>query len=92
MGNQYEADYQRLPEFANTAIDQIDSSISDTVGYDGTTKKRDRKLTGKGLEYQLSFLREKKQYFEATLSRKPATSEDLLYNSKNFITVKEELG
>ena len=63
MGNQYEADYQRLPGFANTAIDQINSSISDTVGYDGTTKKRDRKLTGKGLEYQLSFLHEKKTVF-----------------------------
>ena len=91
VGNQYEADYQRLREFADTTINQIDSSISHTVGYDGATKKRDRKLTVKGLEYQLSLLREKKQRLEARLTRKAAAIEDLLYSSKNFITVKEEL-
>ena len=61
VGNQYEADYQRLREFADTTINQVDSSLSHTVGYDVTTKKRDRKLTAKGLEYQLSLLHEKKQ-------------------------------
>ena len=91
MGNQYEADYQRLREFADTTINQIDSSISHTVGYDGATKKRDRKLTVKGLEYQLSLLREKKRRLEARLTRKAAAIEDLLYSSKNFVTVKEEL-
>ena len=39
MGNQYEADCQRLPEFANTAIDQIDSSISDTVDMMGQQRR-----------------------------------------------------
>ena len=47
MGNQNEADYQRLREFADTTINQIDQSINHTVEYDGTTKKRDRKLTAK---------------------------------------------
>ena len=91
MGNQYEADYRRLREFADTTINQIDSSISHTDGYDGATKKRDRKLTAKGLEYQLSLLHEKKRRLEARLARKAAAIEDLLYSSKNFIIVKEEL-
>ena len=56
MGNQYEADYQRLREFADTTINQIGSSISIQLGM---TKKKDRKLTAKGLEYQLSLLHEK---------------------------------
>ena len=47
VGNQNEADYQRLREFADTTISQIDQSINHTVEYDGTTKKRDRKLTAK---------------------------------------------
>ena len=59
VGNQYEADYQRLREFAGTAINQIDSSISHIVGYNEATKKRDRKLTAKGLEHQLSLLHKK---------------------------------
>ena len=91
MGNQYEADYRRLREFADTTINQIDSSISHTDGYDGATKKRDRKLTAKGSEYQLSLLHEKKRRLEARLARKAAAIEDLLYSSKNFIIVKEEL-
>ena len=60
VSNQYQAGYQRLREFADTTINQIDSSISHTVCYDVTIKKRDRKLTAKGLEYQLSFLHKKK--------------------------------
>ena len=69
MGNKYEADYQKLRELADTAINQIDSSISHTVGHDGATKKRDRKLTVTGLEYQLSVLRNKKRRLEARLNR-----------------------
>ena len=69
MGNQYDADYQRLREFADTTINQIDSSISHSVGYDGAAKKRDRKLTVTGLEYQLSLLRDKKRRLEARLNR-----------------------
>ena len=91
VGNQYEADYQRLREFVDTTISQIDSSISHTVGYDGTTKKGDGKLTSKGLEYQLSLLHEEKRRLEARLGRKATAIEDLLYSSKNFIAVKEEL-
>ena len=56
MGNQYDADYWKLREFVDTAINQINSSISHTGGYDEATKKRDRKFTAKGLEYQLSLL------------------------------------
>ena len=44
VGNQYDDvgnQYQRLREFADTTINQIDSSISYTVGYDGATRKRD---------------------------------------------------
>ena len=59
MGNQYEPDYQRLREFTDTTINQIDSSVSHTVGYYEITKKRDRKLTAKGFKYQLSLLHEK---------------------------------
>ena len=92
VGNQYEADYQRLREFADTTINQIDSSISHTVGYDVTTKKRNRKLTAKGLEFQLSLLHKKKQRLEARLARRAAAIEDLVYSSKSVITVKEELG
>ena len=91
VGNQYKADYQRLREFADTTFNQIGSSISHTAGYDGATKKRDRKLTAKGLEYQLSLLRKKKRRLEARLTRKAAAIEDFLYSSKNFITIKEEL-
>ena len=91
VGNQYETDYQRLREFVDTTISQIDPSISHTVGYDGTTKKGDRKLTSKGLEYQLSLLHEEKRRLEARLGRKATAIEDLLYSSKNFIAVKEEL-
>ena len=57
--NQYEPDYQRLREFADTTINQIDSSVSHTVGCYRVTKKRDKKLTAKRLEYQLSLLYEK---------------------------------
>ena len=32
--NQYEVDYQRLREFADTTIDQIDLLVSHTVGED----------------------------------------------------------
>ena len=60
MGNQYEADHQKLREFADTTINQIDTSISHTVGYGEATKKGYRKLTAKGLEYQLSLLHGKK--------------------------------
>ena len=91
VGNQYEADYQKLRESADTTVNQIESSISHTIGYDGATKKRDRKLIAKGLEYQLSLLREKKRRLEARLARKAAAIEDLLYSSKNFITIKEKL-
>ena len=49
VGNQYEADNQSLREFSDTAINQIDSSISHAVSYDGVTKKK--RLTAKGLEY-----------------------------------------
>ena len=81
VGNQYEADYQRLREFADTTINQIDSSISHTVGYDGATKKRDRKLTVKSLEYQPYLLREKKQRLEAGLTRKAAAIEDICFTA-----------
>ena len=66
--------------------------MSHTVGYDRTTKKRNRKLTTKGLKYQLreKYLHEKKR-LEARLARKAATIEDLLFINKKFITVKEEL-
>ena len=77
--------------FPDTTINQIDSSISHTVGYDGTTKKSNGKLTAKGLEYQLSLFHKQKQRFEGRLARKAAAIEDLLYSSKNFITAKEEL-
>ena len=60
MGNRYKADHQRLREFADTTVNQIDTSISHTVGYDEATKEGYRKLTVKGLEYQLSFLHGKK--------------------------------
>ena len=59
VGNQYKDDYQRLMEFADTKINQIDSSISHTVWYDRTTKTRDRKLTAKGLEYELVYFTRK---------------------------------
>ena len=78
MGNQHEANYQRLRDFADTAINQIDSSISHTVGHNGATKKSDRKLTAKGLEYQLSLLDEKKRRLEVRLTGKTAGTEDLL--------------
>ena len=61
MGNQYQADYQRLNEFADTTANQIDLSISHTVEYDRAKKKTDRKLIGKGLEYQLILLHEKEK-------------------------------
>ena len=91
MSNQYEAGYQRLMEFAETTTKHTYLSISHTVGIDGTTKKRDRKLTAKGLEYQLFLLHEKKQRVEARLAIKTAIIEDLLYSDKNVITIKEEL-
>ena len=44
--NKHENNYQRLREFAETIINQTDSAISYTQGFDGTTKRRDNKLTG----------------------------------------------
>ena len=73
-----------MREFADTVVNQIDSPITHTIGYDRTTKKRDRKLTAKGLKYKLSLLHKKKQQLEAKLARTAAASEDLLYSSKKF--------
>lgn len=42
MGNQYGDNYQRLRDFVEATIKQVDSLVSHAVGYDRTTEKRDR--------------------------------------------------
>ena len=65
MCNHFEVDYKRLRELVETTINQIDSSVSRTLVYDGTTKKRDWKLIAEGLD----LLHVKKQ-LRARLGRK----------------------
>ena len=45
--NQHKLDYQRLRAFAETIINQTDSSVNHSFEYDEATKKRDSKLKAK---------------------------------------------
>ena len=53
--------------------------------------KRLGKQTSKGLEYKISFLKERREKTYSRLTRKCNTVEDLLYSSKNKVTVEEEM-
>ena len=52
---------------------------------------RSRNLTEKGLTYKKEALREKRRKVNGRLIRKYSTIEDLLFSSKNVITVEEEM-
>ena len=55
-----------------------------------TTKgKRERKLTEKGLQYQISLLKERRQKLNAKLIRRSTETEDLLFFMKNQVAVEE---
>ena len=55
-----------------------------------TTKgKTERKLTEKGLQYQISLLEERRQKLNAKLIRKSTETEDLLFSMKNKVAVAE---
>ena len=55
-----------------------------------TTKgKRERKLTEKGLQYQISLLEERCQKLNAKLIRRSTETEDLLFFMKNQVAVEE---
>ena len=51
--------------------------------------QRTKKMTTKGLEYQISLMKEKRQMYSRLL-RKCGMVEDLLYSSRNTIAVEEE--
>ena len=55
-----------------------------------TTKgKTERKLTEKGLQYQISLSEERRQKLNAKLIRKSTETEDLLFSMKNKVAVAE---
>ena len=55
-----------------------------------TTKgKRERKLTEKGFQYQISLLEERHQKLNAKLIRRSTETEDLLFFMKNQVAVEE---
>ena len=53
--------------------------------------RRVRKPTQKGLEYQSSLLEEKQQNLKSKLERKSREIDDLLYSTKNRITMEESM-
>ena len=53
--------------------------------------KRVKESTQKGLEYQILFLEEKRRKLKSKLERKSEEIDDLLYSSKNQITVEESM-
>ena len=52
---------------------------------------RSRNLTEKGLAYKEETLRERRRKISGRLIRKYSTIEDVLFSSKNIITVEEEM-
>ena len=53
--------------------------------------KRVRKPIQKGLEYQISVLEEKRRKLKSKFERKSKEIDDLLYSTKNRITVEESM-
>ena len=53
--------------------------------------QRTKKMTKKGLEYQISLMKEKRQKIYSRLLRNCGMVEDLLYSSRNMIAIKEEM-
>ena len=62
-----------------------DTSMYEELGRGQRTKK----MTKKGLEYQISLMKEKRQKMYSRLLRKCGVVEDLLYSSRNMIAIKE---
>ena len=54
------------------------------------TKRRSRTLTGKGKEYQLKILFEKRKKLDARMARECKLIDDLMCSSSNVTTVKKE--
>ena len=50
-----------------------------------------RKPTQKGLEYQISFVKEKRRKLKSKMERKSKEIDDLLYSTKNQITIEESM-
>ena len=63
-----------------------DTSMYEELGTDLKTKK----MTKKGLEYQISLMKEKRQKMYSRLLRKCDVVEDLLSSSRNMIAIEEE--
>ena len=63
------------------------TSIYEKLGRGQKTKK----MTKKGLEYQISLMKEKRQKIYSRLLRKCGMAEGLLYSSRSMITIEEEM-
>ena len=61
------------------------------VMQDDSTKKRSRKVTGKGLCLKKSTLHNKRKKVNSRLLRQAGPIEDLMYTYKNMVTVAEEI-
>ena len=76
-----------------------ESSLPDELYQHGDTSmyeelgrgQRTKKMTKKGLEYQISLMKEERQKIYSRLLRKCGVVEDLLYSSRNMIAVEEEM-
>ena len=64
-----------------------DTSIYEELGRGQKTKKK----TKKGLEYQISLMKKKRQKMYSRLLKKCGVVEDLIYSSRNKIAVEEEM-
>ena len=62
-----------------------------TVGDVTSQGKTSRKLTEKGRSLKLSNLTNTRRKMNSRLARKFGTIEDLMYSSKNYVTVEEAL-
>ena len=64
----------------------------DTIMYEELGRgQRTKKMTKKGLEYQISLIKEKRQKMYSLLLRKCIMVEDFFFLSRNMIAVDEEM-
>ena len=64
----------------------------DTIMYEELGRgQRTKKMTKKGLEYQISLMKEKRQKMYSLLLRKCIMVEDFFFLSRNMIAVDEEM-
>ena len=82
--NKYAAKKIKVSSFPDELYQHGDTNVYKELGRDQRTKK----MTKKGLEYQISLMKEKRQNMYFRLLRKWGVVEDLPYSSRNMIAVK----